>query len=236
MRILLLAVAMMISTMASAAGNANDSKAVTDKINKAFPNMKIDEIRKAPIAGLYEIRVGKDVFYSDLTGEHVLFGGQIVETASRRNLTRERMQEFNRIDWSILPLDKAIVSGDKDAELKVAVFSDPDCHFCKKLEEELKHTKGIKVYTFLYPLPMHPDARGKAEAIWCSENRHETMLKVMLDRANPQVEKCNTPLDEILELGKKLNVTGTPTLFSGDGRMSAGWKTADQLKKWLSNK
>ncbi len=236
MRILLLAVAMMISTMASAAGNTDNSKAVTDKISKAFPNMKIDEIRKAPIAGLYEIRVGKDLFYSDLTGEHVLFGGQIVETASRRNLTRERMQEFSRIDWSILPLEKAIVSGDENAELKVAVFTDPDCPFCGKLEEELKHVKGIKVYTFLYPLPMHPDARGKAEAIWCSENQHETMLKVILDRANPQVEKCDTPIDDIAKLGKKLNVTGTPTLFSGDGRMSAGWKTADQLKKWLSNK
>lgn len=236
MRILLLAMTMMISTMASAAGNADDSKAVTDKISKAFPNIKIDEIRKSPIAGLYEIRAGKDLFYSDLSGEHVLFGGQIVTTSTRRNLTRERMQEFNRIDWSILPLDKAIISGDENAELKVAVFTDPDCPFCGKLEEELKHVKGIKVYTFLYPLPMHPDARGKSEAIWCSENQHETMLKVILDRANPQVEKCDTPLDEIFELGQKLNVTGTPTLFSGDGRMSAGWKKADELKKWLANK
>lgn len=236
MRILLLALTVMLSTMAFAEDNADAFKVVSDKISKAFPKIKIDEIRKAPVAGLYEIRVGKDIFYSDLTGEHVLFGGQIVTTSTRRNLTRERMQDFNRIDWSILPLDKAIVSGDKDAKLKVAVFTDPDCPFCGKLEEELKLAKGIKVYTFLYPLPMHPDARGKAEAIWCSKNQHETMLKVILDRANPQVEKCDTPLDEIFELGKKLNVTGTPTLFAGDGRMSAGWKTAEDLKKWLANK
>jgi thiol:disulfide interchange protein DsbC len=227
---------MMLSAMALAADNVGDIKGVTDKISKAFPNIKIDEIRKAPISGLYEIRVGKDVFYSDLSGEHVLFGGQIVETSTQRNLTRERMQEFNRIDWNILPLEKAIVSGDKNAKLKVAVFTDPDCPFCGKLEEELKRATGIKVYTFLYPLPMHPDARGKSEAIWCSENQHETMLKVILDRANPQVEKCDTPIDDIAKLGKKLNVTGTPTLFSGDGRMSAGWKTADELRNWLSNK
>jgi thiol:disulfide interchange protein DsbC len=222
--------------MASAAGNTDDFKVVTDKISKAFPKIKIDEIRKAPIAGLYEIRVGTGVFYSDLTGKYVLFGGQIVETSSRRNLTRERMQELNRIDWNILPLEKAIVSGDENARLKVAVFTDPDCPFCRKLEKELKQVKGIKVYTFLYPLPMHPDARGKSEAIWCSKNRHETLLKVILDRANPQVAKCDTPLDDIAELGRKLNVTGTPTLFSGDGRMSSGWKTADELKKWLINK
>jgi thiol:disulfide interchange protein DsbC len=236
MRLLLLALTVMLSTMAFAEGDADAFKVVSDKISKAFPKIKIDEIRKAPVAGLYEIRVGKDVFYSDLTGEHVLFGGQIFTTSTRRNLTRERMQEFSRIDWSILPLDKAIVSGDENAELKVAVFTDPDCPFCQTLEKELKQVKGIKVYTFLYPLPMHPDARGKAEAIWCSDNRHEAMLKVILDRADLQVEKCDTPLDEIFELGKKLNVTGTPTLFAGDGRMSAGWKKADELKKWLENK
>ncbi len=236
MRILLLVMTIMISSMASAADNTDVLKVVTDKISKAFPDIKIDEIKKAPVAGLYEIRVGKNVFYSDLTGEHVLFGGQIIETATRRNLTRERMQEFSRIDWSILPLEKAIVSGDKNAKLKVAVFTDPDCPFCQKLEQELKQVKGIKVYTFLFPLPMHPDARGKSEAIWCSKNQHETMLKVILDRTNPKVGKCDTPLDEIAALGKKLNVTGTPTLFAGDGRMSAGWKTADDLKAWLADK
>jgi len=236
MRILILTLTMMLPTIALAAGSAGDFHAVTDKISKAFPNITIDDVRKSPISGLYEITVGKDVFYSDLSGEHVMFGGQIVETSTQRNLTRERMQELSRIDWNILPLEKAIVSGDKNAKLKVAVFTDPDCPFCQRLEKELKQAKGIKVYTFLYPLPMHPDARGKSEAIWCSKNRHETLLKVILDRANPQVEKCDTPLDDIAELGNRLNVTGTPTLFSGDGRMSAGWKTADQLKDWLSNK
>ena len=114
MRILLLALTIMLSTMAFAEGNADTFKVVTDKISKAFPKIKIDGIRTAPIAGLYEIRVGKDIFYSDLTGEHVLFGGQIVTTSARRNLTRERMAELSRIDWNILPLEKAIVSGEFD--------------------------------------------------------------------------------------------------------------------------
>jgi thiol:disulfide interchange protein DsbC len=222
--------------MASAAGDTDAAKAVTDRISKAFPNIKIDGIRKSSISGLYEIRVGKNVFYSDLSGEYVILGGQIVETSTHRNLTRARMRELSLIDWDSLPLEKAIVSGDKNAKLKMAVFTDPECPFCDRLERELKQAQDIRVYTFLYPLSMHKDARRKSEAIWCSKDRHGTLLKVMLEGADPLVERCKTPIDDILELGRKLGITGAPTLISEDGRISAGWKTADDLRKWLSNK
>ena len=233
---IILTLLIMFSLQACLANNDTKISAITDKIRKAYPNIEISSIRQSPVPGLYEIHAGGDIIYSDQHGDHLLVGGQLIETSTHRNLTQERLLELSSIDWNILPLDKAIVSGDENAELKLAVFTDPDCPFCQKMEQELKLVKGVKVYTFLYPLPMHPEARGKAEAIWCSENRHETMLQVIVDRANPQVEKCDTPLDEIAELGNKLNVTGTPTLFSGDGRMSAGWKPAAELKKWLVNK
>ena len=236
MRILLLALTMMLSTMASAAGVSDAAKAVADKINKAFPSIKIDGIRKSSISGLYEIRVGKNVFYSDLRGEHVILGGQIIETSTQRNLTRERMRELSLVDWNSLPFEKSIVSGNKDAKLKMAVFTDPQCTFCDRLERELQQAPDIRVYTFLYPLEMHKDARRKCEAIWCSKDQRATFLKVFLEGADPHAEKCDTPIDDIIELGHKLGITGTPTLISEDGRMSAGWKTADDLRKWLSEK
>jgi len=236
MRILLLALTMMLSTMASAADATGAAKAVTDKISKAFPNIKIDGIQKSSISGLYEVRVGKNVFYSDLSGEHVILGGQIIETSTQRNLTRERMRELSLVDWNSLPFEKAIVSGNKDAKLKMAVFTDPQCKFCDRLERELQQAPDIRVYTFLYPLEMHKDARRICEAIWCSEDQRATFLKVFLEGADPHAEKCDTPIDDIIELGHKLGITGTPTLISEDGRMSAGWKTADDLRKWLSNK
>jgi thiol:disulfide interchange protein DsbC len=222
--------------MASAAGAANATKTVTDKISKAFPNIKIDGIQKSSISGLYEIRVGKNVFYSDLSGEHVILGGQIIETSTQRNLTRERMRELSLIDWNTLPLEKAIVSGPKNAKLKMAVFTDPQCTFCDRLEQELQQAPDIRVYTFLYPLEMHKDARRICEAIWCSEDRRAAFLKVFLEGGDVHAEKCETPIDDIIELGHKLGITGTPTIISEDGRMSAGWKTADDLRKWLSNK
>jgi len=228
----------MLTSSLAIAGNsdADAGKDVTKKIQAAFPTITVDAVRKAPVSGLYEIQSGKGVFYSDLKGEHVIFGAQIIELATKRNLTQERMIELSRIDWNTLPLDKAIISGDKHAKLKVAVFTDPDCPFCKQLEGELKHAKGIKVYTFLLPLSsLHPGARAKAEAIWCSKNQHATMLKAILEGATLKKAKCDNPLDDIAALAKKIGINGTPTLIAGDGRVSPGVKMADDLKVWLLN-
>ncbi|MDX8407139.1 MAG: disulfide isomerase DsbC N-terminal domain-containing protein, partial [Mariprofundaceae bacterium] len=96
-------------------------------IRKAIPDLKIDAIRPSPIKGLYELQVGKGVFYSDASGKHLIVSGHIFETATHRDLTRERIEALNHIDWNILPLDKAIVSGDPKAALSMAVFTDPEC-------------------------------------------------------------------------------------------------------------
>ena len=236
MRLFIFILTMITSSLAIAGDNADAGKDVTKKIQAAFPTITVDGVRKAPVSGLYVIQAGKGVFYSDLNGEHVIFGAQIIELATKRNLTQERMIELSRIDWNILPLDKAIVSGDEHAKLKVAVFTDPDCPYCKQLEAELKHATGIKIYTFLLPLSsLHPGARAKAEAIWCSKNQHATMLKVILDGATLKKAKCDTPLDDIAALAKKIGINGTPTLIAGDGRVSPGVKMADDLKVWLLN-
>jgi len=237
MRIFLFAITMLFSSLALASPGAEADKATADTIKKAIPSLAIDAVRKAPIKGLYELQVGRNIYYSDKNGKHLISGGNIFEIESRRNLTRERLEEINRIDWSTLPLDKAIVSGDKKAKLKLAVFTDPDCPYCKKLENELKNLSGVKVYTFLYPLvQLHPQARAKSEAIWCSKDQHEMMLKVMLDNFIPEKATCATPLDDVAAIALKLNISGTPTMIAGDGRIASGGKDAAALKAWLENR
>jgi len=206
-------------------------------IRKAIPDLKIEAIRETPVKGLFELQVGKGVFYTDKSGKHLIVSGHIFDTASHRDLTRERLEAINRIDWNILPLDKAIVSGDANATLRLAVFTDPECPYCKRLENELKNIHGVKIYTFLYPLTqLHPQARAKSESIWCSKDQHEAMLEVMLENKALPSTSCKTPLDEIAAIGQKLGINGTPTLIAGDGRLVAGGKPASELKAWLENK
>lgn len=221
----------------SFAADEDVSPAVVARTQSAIPDLKVDAVHDSPVAGIYELQAGGQLFYADADGSHLIAGGHIFETATHKDLTKARLEDINRIDWSVLPLDKAIVSGDVNGKLKVAVFTDPECPYCKKLEEELKNIHGVRGYTFLFPLiSIHPGSYARAEGIWCSKHQHETLLKVMLANAATPAAGCATPLDEIQSLAGKLGISGTPTMIAGDGRISSGVKASDALKKWLENR
>jgi len=59
----------------------------------------IDEITKTPIPGLYELRVGTEILYSDERGEHIV-QGELIETKSRTNLTQARIDKISSIDFA----------------------------------------------------------------------------------------------------------------------------------------
>lgn len=223
----------LLAPLAADAGGGEPAAQIKKRLQKQIVGLRIDRVRPAPIAGLYEIVSGRNIFYSDASGRHLIANGHIFDTRDRRDLTAERLQEINRIDWKRLPLDLAIVSGDPKG-LPMAVFTDPDCPFCRRLERELQRVKGVKVYSFLFPLTrIHPHAREHAEAIWCAKDRHKAMIDLMLHGKRLSKGRCKTPIDRILALGKRLQISGTPTLVAGDGRINAGAIPADRLKQWL---
>jgi len=203
--------------------------------NKNIPFENLHPMEGIP--GLYEFSVpdrrrgGKTIYYIDTTGTY-LISGHIINTQTKTDLTAARIEALNGIDWAKLPLDKAIISGDPKG-VPVAVFTDPECPFCKKLEHVLPNVKGLKIYTFLYPLvKLHPQSRAKSETIWCSKDRHKALREIMLDDENLKALTCKNPVDEIVKLGTQLGVRGTPTLFANDGRKHAGTMTASQLEAW----
>ncbi len=222
------------------AGTAVEKKAdvpdaVVKLLKKNIHGLQISAVHRSPIDGLYEVVAGRNIFYSDKTGHYLIAGGHIFDTSNRKDLTAVRLQEINRVDWKSLPLDKAIVSGDPKG-VPLAVFTDPDCPFCRKLEQTLQHLDGVKVYTFLFPLTqLHKHAEAHARAIWCASDRHEALLDIMLRNKKVAEGKCAAPIDELRSLGIRLGVSGTPTLIAGDGRIFAGLKSAEELKRWLAH-
>jgi len=217
-----------------ASDSVNVAPAIAKQIRENIPSLPIDAIRPSVINGLYELQVGGQIFYSDRTGKYLIASGHIFDVTSHADLTAKRLEEINKIDWSSLPLNQAIVSGDPDG-LPVAIFTDPECPYCKKLEISLKGSTGIKFYTFLFPLEsIHPQARAKSESIWCSKNQHETMLQVMLEGKTLPKATCSTPIAKNIALARELGINGTPTIISGDGRKFSG--NPKQLKAWLESK
>jgi len=186
------------------------------------------------LPGLYEVNLGAQIVYSDATGDYLVLG-DIVDAKTRKNLTEARLAETNRIDFASLPFANAVKVVKGNGSRKMAVFSDPNCPYCKQLETTLKSIDNVTVYTFLYPV-LSPDSAVKSKSIWCSSDRAKAWESWMQDRQAPTAAgTCDTAaIDKNLALGHAMNVDGTPTIFLADGRRLPGAVPADRLDKELS--
>src|SRR5437868_4222179 len=191
-----------------------DDNAIRKNLAERFPNWpKIDEITKTPIPGLYEIRLGVDVFYTDDQGNHVI-QGEMIETKSHTNLTEQRVAKLTAIDFATLPLKDAIVWKSGTGARKLVVFADPNCGYCKKFERDMQQLKDVTVYTFLYPI-LGGDSPEKSRNIWCSKDNTKAWRDWMLDGTAPprNMGACDTAaLVRNVALGHKHKVSGTPAL------------------------
>lgn len=211
---------------------------IRKSIESGFPGTKVTGIARAPIKGLFEVTTegpqGPLVIYADDLGDHLLVG-DLLNVKSKRNLTRERMDKLTEVKWETLPLNNAIKVVKGDGSRKLAVFSDPDCPYCKKAEAEFNKLDNVTVYTFAYPLPMHPDAGRKAKLVWCSKDRAKAWQDLMLKGVVPSGKSdCDNPIDENLALGEKLRVDGTPALIFPNGKRIPGYVDARRLESMLS--
>jgi thiol:disulfide interchange protein DsbC len=223
----LFACAMVSSTLAN-------ETVIRTTLAKRLPDMPpIDEISKTGIPGLFEVRVGTDIFYSDAKGNYII-QGSIVDARTRRNLTEARLSKITAIEFAKLPLDDAIVWKNGTGERRVAVFSDPNCGYCKRLEVDLQKLKNITVYTFLVPV-LGPDSEEKSRNVWCASDKAKVWLSWMLEGKPPApaAADCKTPLERNTALARKHRVNGTPAIVFTDNTRVPGAMAADEIEKRL---
>lgn len=232
--------AVVTSLCAAAQAPAQSDAGATAKIEAVllsrFPGTSIRQIRPSAVPGLYEVVSDSGIVYTDADAEHV-FVGSIIHTSSGRDLTAERWTQLNAIEFERLPFDLAIKTVRGNGSRRFATFEDPDCPYCRKLAQEIQGMTDVTMFTFLYPIAeLHADAPGKALRIWCADDRstawHDWMLKGVL----PSSRTCSdSGLQKILDLGRELRVTGTPTLFFADGTRSAGALSRSDLERKLND-
>ena len=196
---------------------------------------KIDEVSKSPIPGLYEVRIGTEIFYTDEQGNY-LFQGSILDTRTRTDLTQARINKLTAIDFATLPLKDAIVWKQGTGARKLVVFADPNCGYCKRFEKDLGNVKDVTVYTFLYPI-LGGDSPEKSRNIWCAKDSTKVWRDWMVEgKAPPRtMGQCDiSAIERNTELGRKHRITGTPTLLFEDGARIPGALPADQVEQRLT--
>jgi len=197
---------------------------------------KIESVQKAPFADLYEVVIrgpdGAQVYYVDSKAS-VIIAGQAIDAKTGRNLTEERQRELSRIKWDSLPFQWAITSKRGTGRRKIAILSDPNCPYCKRFEEDLAKLDDITVHIFPYAV-IKPESVRQAKSVWCSKDRVKAWNDLMFRRIEPQAAPdCDTPVEKLVEYGRKLGATSTPTWFLGTGERYSGAMPLEQVRKLL---
>ena len=198
-----------------------------------FP--KIDEVTKTPVPGLWELRVGNELFYTDEQGNHVI-QGTLYDTKAKLNLTEQRIDKLTAIDFDKLPFKDAMVIKQGSGARKLAVFVDPNCGYCKRFERDLVALKDVTIYTFLYPV-LGPDSNDKSRAIWCSKDAMKTWRAWMIDGVAPPkvMGACDTAaVERNTAFGHKYRINGTPAVLFEDGKRVPGAMPLAEVEKRLT--
>ena len=221
----------LVTTFNAAGQEAAIRKNLGERISQL---KKIDEIRKSPFPGLFEIRVNdSEILYTDAAGNY-LIKGSLIDTKLGRDLTAERVDKLTAISFDSLPLKDAFTSVRGNGKRKLGVFEDPNCGYCKRFEKDLEKVDNVTIHTFLYPI-LGPDSNEKAKNIWCAKDKSITWQDWMVREQLPKAGSCDTAaIERNLELGRKYKISGTPTLVFSDGARVPGAISTAQIEKHLT--
>jgi thiol:disulfide interchange protein DsbC len=221
-RTVAVAAALLATCWGAAAQEAAIRKAIAERLPKLPP---IDEVSKSPVPGLWEVRYGgTEIFYSDDKGDFIIVNGSLVDTKTRIDLTEARVEKLLAISFDKLPLKDAIVIKQGNGNRKMAVFSDPNCGYCKRFERDLATLKDVTIYTFVIPI-LGPDSIEKARDMWCSKAAAKSWRAWMIDGATPAKinGSCDSAaIDRNLAFARTHRINGTPATFFEDGTRKPG--------------
>jgi len=191
-------------------------------------DVRIEDVRPSPIAGLYEVVSGNDVLYVSPDGRFVV-QGDMYDVDRGENVTEQRLTSLRTgalAELKAVGDDQAITFGPKDARYTVTVFTDVDCAYCRKLHSQIAdyNKLGIRVRYLFYPRSgPNTSSWAKAEAVWCAPNRQEALTRAKAGEAVAAATKCPTPIAKTYRLAHELMLRGTPGIFTENNEYISGY-------------
>lgn len=228
---------LLISCIAPAFGDDTTNQIATN-LKTNLPELKVDQINPTTVPNVYEVISGRKVFYVDNTGRYA-FLGNMVDLTTKQSITQAKIEQLSVVDWNQLPVSIALHQVIGKGERKIAVFTDPDCPFCKRLEiDTIPRLTNVTVYYFLFPLAIHANAESDSKRILCSETPDKTFHDWMIsDTALPKRADCKAAanLATMKDIGKKVaGVEATPTIVLPNGKVMAGLIPPDYLNQLIT--
>jgi len=230
---LLAGAVLLAATFSAAADEAAVRRMVQEQMRRGTT---IESVQKTPWGDLYEVVVrGRDgalVYYVDRRAT-VIITGSVIDAKTGRNLTEERQRRLDAVKWESLPLQWAITTVRGSGRRKIAILSDPNCPYCKRLEEGLATLDDITVHILPYAI-LSPASVRQAKAVWCSKDRAKSWDDLMFRRIEPRAAPdCDTPVEKLVEFGRRVGARATPTWFLESGERYSGALPLDEVRRLL---
>ena len=227
-------VAFLALACASTVAGASEAT-VKAALLKKYPDVPIESVTKTPLAGIYEVYSNGQMIYTDEKAAFLFVNANMIDTDRKTNLTEERMSKMTAIKFDQLPLNLAFKKVKGKGTRKLAYFADPNCGYCRKIEQDMAKLNDVTIFVFLYPV-LGPDSLEKSKSVWCSKDRVKAWDDQMLNGIAPTAPgTCDTTaIDKTVAFGKQKNITGTPTLFFVDGQRVPGAIPAEMIEQRLA--
>jgi thiol:disulfide interchange protein DsbC len=210
------------------------SKAEAHEVLKQIEG-EVVGVTPAEVPGLWRVdmKMNDKTFplYLDYSKSY-LISGNIIQIASRQNLTESHYRKLNPVDISTIPLDDALLLGDPQAKTKVIVFTDPHCPYCSKLHQELKKALEARpdIAWLIKLMPVKQGSREAVETILC-EKSMEQLDAAFAGKQLPPATCKNKSIDLTLQIAAEYGIRSTPTLVLPNGQIAPGYKQLDHLLK-----
>jgi hypothetical protein len=160
-------------------------------------------------------------------------------------------QEQIRSTLTNIPDEWTIIYKAPQEKVRLYVFTDPSCPFCKKLHRALPHLQqaGISVHYLMYPRDMATVDVGQISPtgenmrnIWCTLDQNAAMDSAFLGYRVPDadcaalpksIHRTPPPVPDHYNMGQMFDVQGTPTMFASNGKSHKGFGEAQELIDYL---
>jgi len=209
--------------LACRAGETDPAARALEAFRKAYHGTRVESVNRTEIFGLFEVVTGGNILYYAPEGNYLIFGE--IFTPQGKSITAKRREELAASRLKSLPLETAVRIG--KGRNKVIEFTDPDCPFCRRVEDFFRGRNDVTRYVFFAPLvQLHPDAEKKSAWILAAGDREKAYIEVMTGQHDkektPQPDtKASTLIARHRQLAAAMGVSGTP-MFWVNGKMVQG--------------
>jgi thiol:disulfide interchange protein DsbC len=213
---------------------------VQKAIRSLSAQVEVDSIEPAPMPGFYQVIASGQMVYVSADGKYMLHG-DLVDLSRHQNVNDIAWARFRKAELAKVPATERIVFAPAHPKYTVTVFTDVNCGFCRALHKQVAafNKAGIAVEYLAWPREGVTMTSGRPTAtytemvsVWCAADRKLAFTAAKDGRA-PKPASCSNPVKDEFDLGVKLGVDGTPTIYGPDGRVLGGYVTPDQLLQAL---